>query len=313
MKASVIVPTYNSEDTIKGCLNSLFNQKFDDKYEVIVVDDASLDNTLIAVEKYFVKILRQKHMGPAAARNLGAKNASGQILLFTDADCVPESNWISEMCAPFKDKQIAGVQGRYKSRQNSITARFSQYEIEERYEIMSKNRYVDFIGSYSAAYNTEVFLGEGGFDEAFSTASGEDADLSYRLESKGLKMVFAPGAVVYHEHPSDILQYLKTKFYRAFWRVALYRKNPKKTIKDSYTPQMLKIQIPLFYLAVIGLFFGSPAILILFAITTIPLSWQILKKDKMAGTFTPVFVFLRSAAFGFGLIFGILKNLKAKI
>lgn len=305
MKVSVIVPTYNSESTIKGCLDSLFNQSFEDKYEVIVVDDASADNTVSAVVSYPVELLKQKHKGPAAARNLGAKNAEGEILLFTDADCIPENGWIEKMCAPFEDGQIVGVQGRYKTRQEGTVARFVQYEIEERYEIMSEKRYIDFIGSYSAAYRKDVFLEGGGFDESFTIASGEDPDLSYRLASKGHKMVFAPGAVVYHEHPASIEQYLKMKFYRAYWRVALYRKNPEKTIKDTYTPQMLKLQIALFYLLVIT-FFLNVVVLLLFVLTTLPLSWQIFKKDREVGVLTPVFVFLRSAAFGTGLIYGLL-------
>jgi len=208
------------------------------------------------------------------------------------------------MCAPFEDEQIAGVQGRYKTKQKGTVARFVQYEIEERYEIMSKKRYIDFIGSYSAAYRTDVFLEEGGFDESFQIASGEDPDLSYRLASKGHKMVFAPDAVVYHEHPASIVQYMKMKFYRAYWRVNLYRKNPEKTIKDTYTPQMLKLQIALFYLLVISLFLNL--VVLLFVLTTLPLSWQIFKKDREVGLLTPIFVFLRSAAFGTGLIYGLL-------
>ena len=304
MKVSVIIPTYNSESTIKGCLDSLFNQTFEDKYEVIVVDDASADNTVSAVVSYPVELLKQEHKGPAAARNLGAENAEGEILLFTDADCIPENGWIEKMCAPFEDGQIVGVQGRYKTRQEGTVARFVQYEIEERYEIMSEKRYIDFIGSYSAAYRKDVFLEGGGFDESFTIASGEDPDLSYRLASKGHKMVFAPGAVVYHEHPASIEQYLKMKFYRAYWRVALYRKNPEKTIKDTYTPQMLKLQIALFYLLVITLFLNV-VVLLLFVLTTLPLSWQIFKKNREVGVLTPIFVFLRSAAFGTGLIYGL--------
>lgn len=305
MKVSVIVPTYNSEATIKGCLDSLLNQTFEDEYEVIVVDDASADNTIGAAASYPVKLLKQEHRGPAAARNLGAKNADGEILLFTDADCIPENDWIEKMCAPFEDEQIVGVQGRYKTKQKGIVARFAQYEIEERYEIMSKEKYIDFVGSYSAAYRKDVFLEERGFDESFPIASGEDPELSYRLASKGHKMVFAPDAVVYHEHPASIAQYLRMKFYRAYWRVTLYKKNPEKTIKDTYTPQMLKLQIVLFYLFVISLF--STIVALLFTLTTLPLSEQIFKKDRKVGLLTPIFVALRSAAFGMGLIYGLLS------
>ena len=233
MKVSVIVPTFNSEATIGSCLDALMDQESGGEYEVIVVDDGSIDDTAGVVSGYDVKLLKQEHAGPAGARNLGAKNASGDILLFTDADCTPERDWIKKMCTPFADEAVIGVQGVYKTKQKSQTARFVQYEIEERYEIMSKVGQIDFIGSYSAGYRRDVFLGEGGFDEKFPIASGEDTDLSYRLSSKGLKMVFAPEAIVYHEHPARITQYLKMKFYRAYWRVNLYKKTPVKTVKDT--------------------------------------------------------------------------------
>lgn len=309
MKVSAIIPTYNSEDTIKRCLDSLLNQTFRDKYEIIVVDDASTDNTVGAVASYPVDLFAQEHRGPAAARNLGAKNAGGEIILFTDADCIPEPDWVERMCAPFEDEQIAGVQGRYRTRQAGVVARFVQYEIEERYEIMSRREYIDFVSTYSAAYRKNIFLGEGGFDENFPIASGEDTDLSYRLASKGHKMVFVPDAIVYHRHPDHIFQYLKMKFYRAYWRVSLYRKNPEKTIKDAYTPQMLKLQIALFYLLPISLFFDlTPIVALLFTLTTLPLSWQIFKKDKKVGLLAPIFIALRGAAFGTGLAYGLLKT-----
>ena len=310
MNVSVIVPTYNNEAVIRSCLDSLANQEFGGEYEVIVVDDGSTDDTVGAVLTYPVKMLKQGHGGPASARNLGAGDADGEILLFTDADCTVERDWIEKMCNPFTDETVVGVQGVYKTHQKSITARFVQYEIEERYEIMSKVGQIDFIGSYSAAYRKDVFLAEGGFDENFQIASGEDTDLSYRLSSRGHKMVFAPDAVVYHEHPARITQYLKMKFYRAYWRVNLYKKTPRKTMKDTYTPQMLKLQIALFYLFLISLF--SPLVAFVFLLTTLPLTQQILKKDRFVGTIAPAFVAFRTAAFGTGLVYGLAASVVKK-
>ena len=82
-----------------------------------------------------------------------------------------------------------------------------------------------------------------GFDEKFRMASGEDPDLSFRLAGQGIKMVFAPKAIVAHYHPSSLWKYWKTKFYRAYWRVLLYKKHPAKTMRDSYTNPNLTWQI----------------------------------------------------------------------
>ena len=123
MKTSVIIAAYNAQETVGECLRSIANQSFKD-FEAIVVDDESTDRTAeVAKEFPKVRVLRQKHAGPAVARNLGAKAAKGRIVVFTDSDCIAEKNWLAEMLKPFDDASIAGVQGRYKSRQKEIVAR----------------------------------------------------------------------------------------------------------------------------------------------------------------------------------------------
>lgn len=320
MQVSIIIPSYNSEGTIRQTLDAVLDQDFKD-YEVIVVDDGSEDSTCKVVEEYRVRLVKQKHKGPAAARNLGAKVAGGDILLFTDSDCIAERNWIKEMIQPFEEESIVGVQGRYKTKQPKIVARFAQYEIEERYGRMLKHKYIDFVGSYSAAYRSKVFLNVGGFDESFTIASGEDPDLSFRLASKGYKLVFNPSAIVYHNHPDSIREYMEQKFYRARWRVPLYEKNIKKTITESYTPQVLKLQIVISYLLIISIFITpvykinhlSFIFLLSFFALTIPLSFRIFKKDKKAGAITPLIVTLRTTAFATGLIYGLFMEVKHRV
>jgi glycosyltransferase involved in cell wall biosynthesis len=87
---SVIVPAYNAESTIGKCLDALERQNIPrDEYEVIVVDDGSTDNMPGIVKRFPVKYISQQNKGPASARNRGAGEAKGEIILFTDSDCVP--------------------------------------------------------------------------------------------------------------------------------------------------------------------------------------------------------------------------------
>jgi len=112
MLVSVIIPAYNEESTIESCLKSLLNQTIEkDTYELIVVDDGSTDSTPEIIKRYPVKLFRQENSGPATARNLGAKNSSGEIILFTDADCIADPNWIEEMISPFIDEEVIAVKG----------------------------------------------------------------------------------------------------------------------------------------------------------------------------------------------------------
>lgn len=310
---SVIIPVYNSEKTISLCLDALLNQNFQEKYEIIIVDDGSIDRSIDIIKRYKkIRLIKQKHKGPAAARNLGAKRSNGNILLFTDADCQPSINWIKEMVKPFKNPNIVGVQGRYKTKQKDMIARFVQFEIEDRYEKMAKYRYIDFIGSYSAGYRKDVFIKEGGFDETFPIASGEDTDFSFRLSKKGYKMVFNPKAIVYHQHPDTMKRYLNQKFWRAYWRVLLYKKHKKKMFRESYTPQILKINIVLFYLTLLSIPFSlslSSIFLILSILSTFKLSYKIFKRDKKIGIFSPFILLLRTIVFSFGLFYGFISLL----
>lgn len=311
---SIIIPTFNSERTLNNCLRALFNQTVSgDCYEVIVVDDGSTDNTREVVTMYGGKYYYQKNQGPASARNRGVEMARGELVLFTDADCEAEGNWIEEMCKPFAESAVAGAKGIYKTKQKEIVARFAQLEYEEKYEKMSKDEFTDFVDTYAAGFKKAIFKEFGGFSTKFREASGEDTDFSFRIAKEGHKMIFVPTAIVYHQHPNTLKKYFKRKFKTAYWRVLLYRQHPGKMVKDSHTPQTLKIQILLFYvmlLGLLGLAFNGGALGVgipfgLFSLTTIPFVVRAVRKDGVVGIFSIPLLFLRASAFASGLLKGI--------
>ncbi len=314
MKASVIIPAYNAEKAISDCLSALKRQT-KKPLEVIVVDDGSADRTAEVSRKLGAKVISQRNRGPAAARNMGSKAARGDILLFTDADCVPDKNWVGEMLRPFSDRGVSGVQGAYRTRQKSLVARFCQAEIEDRYRRMSQGDCIDFIGTYAAAYRKSVFSKFGGFDKSFPKASGEDPELSFRMAARGHKLVFNRKAIVYHTHPDSLTRYLKQKYWRAYWRVLLYKKHPKKAVKDSYTPQSLKVQIGLvclFLASIATLPFIGPvpaaALLLLLFITTLPFSASSRRMGAGVALVSPIMLMFRSAVFGLGLLSGSIRG-----
>ncbi len=221
------------------------------------------------------------------------------------------------MIKPFKEKNITAVQGAYKSHQKELIARFGQLEIEQRYEYMKKSKNLDWVGSYSAAYKKDIFKKMGGFDESFPIASGEDPELSYKIQEAGHKLYFNPKAIVYHTHPNSLFGYLKTKFFRAYYRPKMYSKHKSKMIKDSYTPQSLKLQIICFYAAILGLVLSliNPiALAILFLAIIIHLILGIkffmfcLSKDFEVALVSPIILMLRSIVFGAGLLWGRLNG-----
>ena len=318
---SVVIPTYNAERTIDSCLDALLQQSVErDCYEIIVVDDGSTDATPAIVASYpSVRLIRQANAGPAVARNRGAQEARGEILLFTDADCVPALDWIERMTAPFqRSEEIVGVKGTYLLRQRALVARFVQLEYEDKYHRMAKYEHIDFIDTYSAGYRRDVFLANGGFDTSFPTASVEDQEFSFRLARQGYKMVFVPDAHVYHlGHADTLTKYLRKKFKIGYWKVLVHKRHPGKMLADSHTPQVLKVQLllaaALAILPVSGvvwhpLWWGAWAVGCGFVLTTLPFVWRALRKDATVALLAPALLFLRAWALGMGFAIGLLHQ-----
>lgn len=319
MRTSVIVPAYNSEKTIGQCLEALIIQTAGrSDYEIIVVDDGSTDRTAELVGKYTgIKLIKQSNAGPAAARNNGAKAAQGNIILFTDADCIPEPDWIEQMIVPFeKERDLSGAKGIYKTRQKEMAARFVQVEYQDKYDLLKKSKYIDFVDTYSAGFKRDVFLRFQGYDTSFPVACAEDVELSFRMSNAGLKMVFNPRAVVYHTHPNNWISYFKKKYKFAYWRMVAVRKNPNKMIKDTHTPQLMKLQTLLLPLLMIvtalwifdhKLYFIPAAVIFSFLLSTIPFTVKAVKRDLTAGILSPLVLMGRSLFQFAGITGGLFK------
>jgi glycosyltransferase involved in cell wall biosynthesis len=318
--ASIVIPTFNGASRIHKCLDSLVPQAKRYNAEILVVNDGSTDNTETVVRTYAsVRFISQDNAGPATARNRGARKAQGGILLFTDDDCVPASDWLGEMLRPFEDPDVVGAKGAYRTVQRELIARFVQIEYEDRYRAMTTLPNIDFIDTYSAAFVRDRFTEMGGYDTAFPTACAEDIELSYRMSSRGWKMVFFPSAVVYHTHPASLLAYLKKKYKFAFWRVLAVRKNPKKCVKDSHTPQMMKLQLlllPALALAIVSECLGWVAfplgwiVLAAFVVSTLRFSRRAWVKDRMVGLASPALLAARASAQFLGIAAGLMRVLR---
>ncbi len=315
---SVIIPAYNAEASIAGCIRALEDQTLSrESYEIIVVNDGSTDNTGNIARTYGIQVFDQENQGPAVARNEGVKRARGEIIVFTDSDCIADPHFLEEMTLPFSNSSVVGVKGAYRTRQTGIWARFAQVEFMERYSKLSRSESIDFVDSYAAAFRKMVFTQVGGFDAHFPVANNEDVDLSYKIARLGHPMVFNPKAIVYHTHPDSMKIYLRLKFSRAYWRMLVYRKFPEKIVSDSYTPQSLKVQIlgaGLAIASLIGgifshtLLYATPWFFLLFLAATIPFLIRAFQHDPAIAWLCPGALLLRSIAFGVGIVFGMIAQ-----
>lgn len=313
---SIIVPTFNGAARIGQTLDALRDQSKQHTAEILVVNDGSTDNTAEVVRRYSgVRLINQANAGPAAARNRGAAEALGAIILFTDDDCVPTPEWLPAMLAPFADPEVVGAKGIYRTLQKSIVARFVQIEYEDKYRMMSSFEYIDFVDTYSAAFRRERFLEMTGYDTSFPVACAEDIELSYRMSGRGWKMKFVPNAIVYHTHPDTLTKYLKKKYKFAFWRLLAVRKNPQKGVRDSHTPQLMKLQLLFAPALLAGLALDlvvrlrlplSGVVLASFLLSTIPFASRAFAKDPVVGLLSPLLLAARACAQAVGITAGLI-------
>jgi glycosyltransferase involved in cell wall biosynthesis len=200
---SVIVPTFNRATVLPYLFAALAMQRYPaSRMEVIVVDNSSADDTEAVVEKwsrvvpYRLAFYRKENRGPAASRNFGAKRARGEILAFTDSDCVPGPFWLRRATAA-----VTGSQGVICGPLVPVFRPGESVLVQQQMPILSDR------GCYPTAnllVRRESFEKVGGFDERFGLyrwgelIAGEDADLAWRIRRTGQQPVFVSQAEVWH-------------------------------------------------------------------------------------------------------------------
>ncbi len=312
---SIIVPAYNAEETLEGCLRALVGQRLDCAFEIILVDDGSADGTARVAEGFGdgVRVIRQAHAGAAAARNRGVAEASGSIILFTDADCEPAPDWASTMTGAIQ-AGADGVKGTYRTRQRSLVARWVQAEYESKYRRMAPLDTIDFIDTYSAGYRREALEAAGGFDSGVVMV--EDQELSFRLAERGYRLVFVPDGVVYHRHVPAVRDYVRRKFRIGYWKVPVVARYPARIVSDSHTPQSIKVQMVLLGLLLLAIPAtpfsrlarrSAGAIAATLLATTLPLAWHTARDDREVALIAPFMIILRAAGLMAGSVAGALR------
>ncbi len=314
VKISVIVPARDAAGTLETCLAALGDQTLPGPdYEVIVVDDGSQDETTRIAQGHAQRVLRQAPLGPAAARNHGAQEAAGDLLIFTDADCAPAPDFLERLSATFHDPDVAGAKGAYRTHQRGWVPRFVQAEYAHKYDRAARRESIDFVDTYAAAYRRDVFLANDGFDPRFPTASVEDQEFSFRLARKGYLLKFTPGAIVYHIHDRDLGAYARRKYGIGFWKASLLRLHPDRLTGDSHTPVPQRLQVALAPVLALLVAFTPFAPLMgrlalggmgIFFLSAIPEMASLAQRDPALLLIFPLMAALRAVALAAGLIAG---------
>lgn len=218
---SVVVPAWNAEATLGACLQSIVEQDYPaDKVELLVVDNASVDDTRRVAEAFAprVTVLQEPVRGPAAARNCGLRRASHALVVMTDADCVADPHWLGQLVAPLRDDGVDVVGGRILAlRPGSVIERFGEVIHDHARSIERESP--PYVITMNWASRRSVLERCGYFDPGF--LRGEDVDWSFRVARAGGRMVYASEAIVYHRNERTLRGVLHEGYVHGFHAVPL--------------------------------------------------------------------------------------------
>lgn len=232
MHLSIIVPVFNAGMTLEKCLKAICNIKdFEEKCELIVADDNSTDFSLEIAKKYTNKIIRsQKNKGVAFTRNLGAKLASGEFLLFVDSDVVLSSiDILQHLKEDFARGDICGIAGVYEE-ETPFANFFSAYKhLDMCFHYQMSPRFSPGASSAILAISRKTFLKFGGFNESFPGAATEDIEFSIRIAlNTGRLWMFNSKIGGFHFKKYTFLSLLKTDYLRIKGLVRIIQKKDYK-------------------------------------------------------------------------------------
>ena len=206
---SVVVPTADRPAELGRCLRALaaLDHPRERLEVVVVVDDGPADAAV--PEGLDVRVVRhRRRRGPAAARNTGAAFAGGDVLAFTDDDCLPDPGWIRGLLAELAPGTAVGGM-TVNALQGNPFAAASQHIVDLVYAHYNRDpRAARFLASNNLALPRDEFLEVGGFDASHFPFASEDRDLCDRWRASGRTLRLAPRAVVRHAHDLDLERFV---------------------------------------------------------------------------------------------------------
>lgn len=250
---SVILCSFNGAKKIKNTLIALKKQTYPN-FEIIVVDDGSSDKTAQIAEDFgVITISHSQNKGLSASRNTGIKKSKGEIIAFTDDDCVPDLKWLQELVNAYSNSEIVGVGGKVVvanndrsiittylrennplqplllslTKSNSILYRFYLY-IRKLFfpKIELKQQQVYMIVGANMSFRKKVFEQIGLFDETFHFGADEE-DFCKRIFLQHIgELWYIPKAIIYHLFDINFFSFLKKSKLYGKGNARMYHKYP---------------------------------------------------------------------------------------
>ena len=251
-KVTVVIPTLNSDETLDKCLASIKANSCRYDYEIIVIDGGSTDTTIEIARKYNVKVLNGQPR--RINRNIGVEQAGGDIICFTDSDCLVPQDWLEKLVDGLlrlngEDRRIVGVGGgnvpwldNPSLEQLAIAHAWQSPLITFKARntaVYKDQRYVSHNPPLNAAIFRRAILEVGGFEEEPGYGYGEDSALDAKLIGKGYRLCYLPDCLVRHRHPLNYKKFARQMYAYGWGRIKLRRRHKGYFRFHHYGPIIL--------------------------------------------------------------------------
>ncbi len=209
-QVSVIVPIYNGDRDLPDLIERLKKQTYaSEKVEYLLVDNNSSDRTPNILEEVaknnlnFQHLTEKKIQSSYAARNLGIRQAKYDILVFTDADCRPQPNWLREIVQPFVKPEVGIVVGEIVALPGkSILEKYADRQQLMSQKFLLEHSFLPYGQTANIAIRKQAFVEVGLFRPYLTT--GGDADICWRIQKEGKwQLAYAENALIEHRHRSN--------------------------------------------------------------------------------------------------------------
>ncbi len=227
-RISVVVCTRNGSATLRECLEALGRQRYANR-EILVIDDGSTDEVPSIAQSFdFVRYVRQHHAGLSVARNLGAAHATGEIVAYTDDDCVPDEDWLVHLAQAFDDPKWVAAGGSNlppppRTRTEAVVAQAPGGPSH----VLINDEEAEHLPGCNIAIRKSALDAISGFQPQF-TAAGDDVDVCWRLRELGGRLRFSPGAFVWHHRRFTVGAYLKQQRGYGYAEALLMKTHPQR-------------------------------------------------------------------------------------
>ncbi len=254
-RLSVVLPVYNAEATLAECLTRLCASSFGE-FEIVLVDDGSTDQSGAIAANFPLRVVpTEGRIGPAAARNLGARAAAGELLFFLDSDVMVRPDTLSRIVAAFERGEIEGVIGVQAAdmRHRDLVSQYKNLWM--RWTYCRRRGDVPLFYTTAAAIRRDAFLRAGGFDRGYATPNVEDTAFGQKLRRLGIRVRIDPELEVEHVKRYSLRGLLRTDFARAVALTRLKLRERRELAQNNTS-------VPLSYMASVPLAtLGAPALI----------------------------------------------------